>query len=82
VGKVAEALSLPHGTGSRSAPPNPAKPEPKTSPGNPNLKTRNPKQHKSGKLKKKQSGRRRFEFFPKFGFSICFEIRVSDFGFK
>ena len=25
---------------------------------------------------------RRFEFFPVFGFSICFEIRVLDFGFK
>jgi hypothetical protein len=42
----------------------------------------NPKQHKSRNFKKKPSGHRRFEFFPAFGFSICFAIRDSDFGFR
>jgi len=60
---------------------NPAKPEPTTSSGNPNFKIRNPKQHESGMLEKKRFGRRRFEFSSAFGFSLCFEIRVSDFEF-
>jgi hypothetical protein len=38
--------------------PNPAKPEPRTSPGNPNLETRNPKQ-----LMKNQNSRKRKQAF-------------------
>jgi hypothetical protein len=35
--------------------PNPAKPEPRTSPGNPNLETRNPKQQKTERAKRSSS---------------------------
>jgi hypothetical protein len=35
--------------------PNPAKPEPRTSPGNPNLETRNPKQQKTESAKRNNS---------------------------
>jgi hypothetical protein len=60
---------------------NPAKPESKTSPGNPNLKARNPKQ-KRRKVRKKTGRTSEIETISAFGFLHCFEFRVSDFEFK
>jgi hypothetical protein len=54
VGKL-EARFQPAGLRRRSDRPNPAKPEPRTSPGNPNLETQNPKQQKTERAKRSSS---------------------------
>jgi hypothetical protein len=55
---------------------------------NPNIEIRNPKQIRMFEIQNYQAGERRMGLPPsvvlvigKFGFSICFEFRASDFEF-
>jgi len=58
--------------------PNPAKPESRTSPGNPNLETRNPKQQKTESAKKGSPDVGGLDYFR---VQIFILFRNSNFGF-